>query len=177
MNRRMAIGMAAFAAFLLGSSAIALAGVGQGAVGNGLVQTEEGLLGDFQFKAHKAIGVIEGAEVVRVTGTAAFRTVLPDRAVVEINCKNVRHFVLGEDKKSAEFSGPAVMFVRTQQGVRRVPGVVLWRAADRGRPGPMNPPDLVGVHFTPSDGSQRFDFGGAVVRGDVKVFQVNDTRP
>lgn len=177
MNRNTLIGIAACAALLFGSHARAAAGVGQGALGNGIVRTETGQLGDFQFKAHKAIGNIQGNEVVRVSGTAAFRTILPDQALVEINCKTVRQFTLGDDKASAEFSGPAMMLIRTPRGVTRIAGILAWRVADRGRPGPNNPPDLVGVRFIPSDGSQEFHFGGAVVRGDVKVFEVSDTRP
>jgi hypothetical protein len=176
MRRTTTFGLLGLAALLLGSSA-AFAGVGQGAVGNGLAQTEDGLLGDFQFKAHKAVGEAGESQIVRISGTAMLRVVRPDRAVIEINLKMVRNFTLGDDKSTAEFSGPAVMVVRTPEGVRRAPGVALFRVADRGRPGPLNPPDLLGVHFTTSDNSPRFDFAGAVVRGDIRVFEVNDTRP
>lgn len=177
MNRNTLIGLAACAALLISSGVRAAAGIGQGAVGNGLVQTETGQVGHFQFKAHKAIGTIQGNEVVRIGGIAAFSTILPDHALVEINCKNVTRFVLGDDKRSAEFSGPAMMHVRTLQGVRRIPGVLAWRVADNGRPGPNNPPDLVGVHFVPANGGEEFQFGGAVIRGDVRVFEITDTRP
>ena len=177
MNRNTLFAIAACALLVFGSGSRAVAGVGQGAIGRGIVATESGQIGEFQFKAHKAIGNIQGNEMIRVGGHAAFRTVLPDHARVEINCKNVRHFVLGDDKRSAEFSGPAMLFVLTPRGVTRVAGVLAWRVVDRGRPGPNNPPDLAGVRFIPDDGSQEFNFGGAVVRGDVRVFEVTDTRP
>jgi hypothetical protein len=176
MNRKTLLGVIVCAALLIGTGVSALAGVGQAAVGNGIVQNDAGLIGEFQFKVNKAIFEQQGSIVERVGGFAAFRTVIPGQAAIEINCKRVTALTLGDDKRTAEFSGPAVMFVRNQQGISRVQGMVHWRVADRGRPGPLNPPDLVGVHFTPEDGSPTFNFGGAVVRGDVRVFEVTDTR-
>lgn len=177
MQGRMARWLAAAGLVALASAAPAQAAVVQGAVGQGLVRADDGRIGDFQFRVEKVLASQNGQDLVRVKGQGAFRLVAPDHAVVEITCKNVRQFVIGDDKKSAEFAGPALMVVRTPQGVRRVQGVLGWRVADRGRPGPMNPPDLVGVHFTPAEGGQPFEFGGVVIRGDVRVFEVTESAP
>lgn len=106
----------------------------------------------------------EHGEVVR--GRFEFRTRSEHRAI-GIECRAVER--LGTRGNVAEFGGRAVMSVRTNEGGRRIEGVITGRAVDNRRGDGHGEADHLAVRFRSHDGSVVFEFAGAVRHGDIVV--------
>lgn len=148
--------------------------VGIGAVGRGLAANQEGHRAEFNFEANKRL--VQGQEVVR--GRLELTVVNPDpNRVVKIKMAEARMLVVNGNV--CEFSGPGMIHIRTPEGWRDFPGRVSARVADNRPPIAEGEQvnlgdnlDAIHVRFDRPNVAQPFQYGGKVVRGDIKVHRL-----
>jgi hypothetical protein len=137
----------------------------QGAEGAGVAQSRDNRASEFRFGVRKRTCPDSSS----LLGSFRFSTMNPNsREGITIEMGRVREFV--KEGNVARFSGPAVMVIRTPNGIRRVEGAVAVNVADRRR-GETGDPDTIAVRFTSPTTNAVFEFAGAVTRGDIVVFE------
>ncbi|MCX7925190.1 MAG: hypothetical protein N2554_05195 [Fimbriimonadales bacterium] len=101
-----------------------------------------------------------------------------ENGVAVVHMPEVGRLAVDAENKVAEFAGRGWLTVRTRQGVRRTQGIVFVRAADNRAPDSTSgDPDTIGVAFrTAPDADPAFAYRGAVVRGDIRVFEETRSR-
>ena len=96
-----------------------------------------------------------------------------ENRLIEIRMVRLARLEVDAENRVATFAGPAVMTVRTREGVRYVRGVVRVRVRDnRPRGSEEGEPDTIAVQFfVPDREDPVFAYRGVVKRGDILVFR------
>ncbi len=148
---------------------------GVGAVGRGLAANQDGVRAEFNFEAIKKL--VEGQELVR--GRLDL-TVLPGDNRPGVKIQMVEARMLAVNGNVCEFAGPGKMIIRTPKGPQEVMGRVVVRVVDNRPPigegeqvQPGDNLDLIHVRFERPNSNEGFQYGGKVVRGDIKVHRLH----
>ncbi len=96
-----------------------------------------------------------------------------ENRLVEIRMVRLARLEVDTEHHAAAFAGPAVMTVRTREGVRHVRGIVRVQVRDNRPPGSEEgDPDAIAVQFfVPDHHDPVFAYRGVVKRGDILVFR------
>jgi hypothetical protein len=96
-----------------------------------------------------------------------------ENRLIEIRMVRLARLEVDAEHRVAAFSGPAVMTVRTREGVREVRGIVRVQVRDnRPRGSEEGEPDTIAVQFfVPDREDPVFAYRGVVKRGDILVFR------
>ena len=133
--------------------------------GSGTVRNAAGRQGAFRVEAAKRVHnnttpQIHGIFVLEFPSTV---NTGGERLALE-----VREYV--QDGNTSRVAGPAVWRVQTPTGPHEFHGLAHARFTSNRHPDePSLAPDTLEVHFEMEKGNITFDFGGAVVRGDITV--------
>ncbi|MCO5298157.1 MAG: hypothetical protein M9921_15015 [Fimbriimonadaceae bacterium] len=152
---------------VLGICALALAaGALLGARGQGVARSEDQREATFRLQVTKLT-----SDPPRLGGDF----------VIDVNGRNARHVAItlrklrdlqvgGPARNVCEFSGAAVMRVATPTGVQTVEGVLEVRVLDHREGSDDSGRDQIRVGFHRPGTEIRYEFAGAVTRGDIDVF-------
>lgn len=78
---------------------------------------------------------------------------------------------LAKSGNVCQFAGPASMVVREGAHVVTVHGVCTFNVTDRRSPLHPGDPDLIRVRFVQATTNHVYEWGGAVNRGDIEVYE------
>jgi hypothetical protein len=129
--------------------------------------------------AHFGLNVIHAACGDREFQAGSFRfTTRQENRIVEIQMVRLTRLEVDIENHVAAFAGPAVMTVRTREGVRQVRGIVRVLVRDnRPRDSQEGDPDGIGVQFfVPDRTDPVFTYRGVVKQGDILVFHQERSR-
>ncbi|MCS7066121.1 MAG: hypothetical protein NZL85_07600 [Fimbriimonadales bacterium] len=129
--------------------------------------------------AHFGLNVVNASCADRQFQAGAFRLATrQENRLVEIQMVRLERLEVDIENRTATFVGPAVMTVRTREGVRHVRGAVRVRVHDnRPRSSTEGPPDTIAVQFfVPDREDPAFAYRGAVMQGDILVFRHERSR-
>ncbi|MEN3000819.1 MAG: hypothetical protein ABDI19_03125 [Armatimonadota bacterium] len=164
-------------ALLALTSAVALAQpcVVEGAFGAGAAGAPDAS----EPNAHFSLNVLRASCPDRQFQAGAFRfATRQENRFVEIQMVRLAQLEVDIENRTATFAGPAVMSVRTREGVRHVRGIVRVQVWDnRPRGSEEGNPDAIAVQFFVQDRTDPlFTYRGAVLRGDILVFRHERSR-
>mgnify|MGYP000005845564 CR=1 FL=1 len=129
--------------------------------------------------AHFGLNVIHATCGDHEFQAGAFRfTTRQENRIVEIQMIRLARLEVDAEHHVAAFAGPAVITVRTREGVRHVRGIVSVQVRDsRPRGSEEGDPDAIGVQFfVPDRQDPVFTYRGVVRRGDILVFHHERSR-
>jgi hypothetical protein len=127
-----------------------------------------------QPNAHFGLNVIRAQCGEREFLGGAFRfATRQENRLIEIQMVRLARLEVNAENRVAAFGGPAIMTVRTREGVRHVRGWVRVQVRDnRPRDSEEGDPDTIAVQFfVPDRNDPVFAYRGAVLRGDILVFR------
>ncbi|GBC91761.1 hypothetical protein HRbin15_00220 [bacterium HR15] len=101
-----------------------------------------------------------------------------ENRLIEIQMVRLARLEVDVEHHAAAFAGPAVMTIRTREGMRHVRGIVRVQVRDnRPRDSEEGDPDAIAVQFfVPDREDPVFTYRGVVRRGDILVFHHERSR-
>jgi hypothetical protein len=122
-------------------------------------------------RAEVRFEVVGSPTSVAPRGFLDFRTIVTSAAERIHGVALTRATHLEVNREVAEFAGEAVLFVRSNTGVIRVPGFVRVRVEDRRNPiTPGTGRDRFTMAFMSPTVSFSYSFDGVAIEGDLRVF-------